>query len=389
MKVIVLGTGMIGNTVVAQLAKSHVIDEVIAVDASQERLDRCLAYVNHPKVAAMAAVLGDQQTMTEVLRDADIAIQCLPHFLSLQATKAAIAAGCHLVDLVHTDYLQKRALNEAAKEAGVLVLPGCGVAPGIVNILASRGIDLMDEAEEAVMICGGIPRHPLPPLWYQLVFSMEGLLDMYQKSSLAAENGEVVHIPPFSGFEELTFPEPIGECEAVITDASTVPYTLKHKVKRIYEKTVRYKGHWTKIATLAELGFLSDTPVEVDGVRVSPRSLSAAILRPKMVGATEEDVTVVRVYVNGVKDGHNKRLEWEMIDMYDSGRNITSMARTTGFPAVILAEWIAQGRLPERGILAVEEVVTGERFYRFLDDLAKEGIHISFKETENLASANL
>ncbi|MDF2681418.1 MAG: L-lysine dehydrogenase [Brevibacillus sp.] len=380
MKVFVLGTGMIGNAVVAQLAKSPVIDQVVAIDGSEERLEKCLAYANHPKVSGKTAVLSDEHALTEVLRDADIAIQCLPHFLSLQVTKAAIEAGCHLVDLVHTDYHEKLAFNDQAKEAGVLVLPGCGVAPGIVNVLAARGIDLLDEAEEAVMICGGIPRHPLPPLWYQLVFSLEGLLDLYTKSSLAVENGELVDVPPFSGYEELTFPDPVGECEAIITDASTTPFTLKDKVGRLYEKTVRYKGHWTKIATLAELGFFSNTPVEVDGVMVSPRDLSAALLRPKMKGASEEDITVIRVYANGVKDGQSKRVEWEMVDMYDNERNLTSMARTTGFPAVIMAEWIAQGRFSERGIWTLEEIIRGERFDAFLGDLANEGIHISYKE---------
>jgi lysine 6-dehydrogenase len=381
MRVIVLGTGMIGNVVVREIAQAFSVNEVVAVDALQANVDRCVSQADNSKVSGKVAALDSVERIAEVLKGADIAVGCLPHSLSLFAIQAAIAAGCHLIDMVGSKYEEKAVFNEQALEAGVLVVPGAGVAPGIANFLAARGIELLDEADEAVMLCGGIPRHPLPPLWYQVVFRLESLLGLCTKPALAAENGELVKLPPLSGREELSFPEPVGECEAVVTDAHSVAFTLKDKVKRIYEKTVRYKGHWEKMKVLAELGFLDETPVEIDGVSISPQKLAVVLLDRKMKGGSNEDITVLRVTVTGTKDGKQTKLEWEMVDMYDSERQITSMAKTTSFPAVILAEWMAEGKIAKRGVAAIEDVIIGQLFDPFMQELSNRGIHISFEKT--------
>lgn len=381
MRVAVLGTGMVGHAVVRQLAKSRVVGEVVAVDAEQSRVDRIVEAVGRSNVTGRTVNLGDEATVTGLLREFDVAVNCLPAALTLQTTRAAIGAKCHLVDLSNAAYTEKLELDETARASDVLVVPGCGVAPGIVGILAARGAELLDEADEAVMICGGLPRHPIPPLWYQVVFSVDSLFQLYRKQSLAAEDGQLVHIPPFSGLETIEFDAPVGECEAVITDAWSVPHTLKHKVKRIYEKTVRYKGHWSKLATLAELGFMSDSPVEVGGVQVNPYELTKRLLEPQMKGGSVEDITVARVIVTGMSGGRPSKVQWDMIDFFDPAREMTSMARTTGFPAVVMAEWIAGGQMGERGIRTPEQLITGERFDPFIAALHEEGIRITFAGT--------
>ncbi|CAI6034419.1 saccharopine dehydrogenase family protein [Cohnella sp. JJ-181] len=380
MRVVVLGTGMIGSVIVRELGQVASIDEVVAVDAVAASVARCVAAADSAKVSGMSAVLDDYDRMVELLRGADIAVSCLPHSLSLLAIRAAIAARCHLIDLVGSNYEEKAAFGEKALEAGVLVVPGAGVAPGIANFLAARGIELLDEADEAVMLCGGLPRHPLPPLWYQVVFRLESLLGLCTKPALAVENGELVKLPPLTRLERLRFPDPVGDCEAVVTDAHSTAYTLRSKVKRLYEKTVRYKGHWEKMSVLAELGFLDETPIDVDGALVSPQRVAIPLLERKMKGGSNEDMTVLRVTVTGTRGGRPTKLEWEMVDAYDSERQITSMAKTTGFPAILLTEWMAEGKLGKRGVAAIEDVIIGEHFEPFVQELGNRGIAISFRE---------
>src|SRR5699024_347010 len=157
--------GMVGTAIVHELlnSKNPNIDQIIAVDGSKANLERCLENNSNDNVSGKVASIGNHETLVTILSDADIAIACLPHALSLPTIKAAIEAKCHLIDLVGSKYPEKKKLHELAKTAGVLIVPGCGVAPGIVNFLAARGIELLDEADEAVMMCGGIPKHPLPP----------------------------------------------------------------------------------------------------------------------------------------------------------------------------------------------------------------------------------
>ena len=69
-----------------------------------------------------------------------------------------------------------------------------------------------------------------------------------------------------------------------------------------------------------------------------------------------------------------------MVDLYDNDRNITSMAKTTAFPAVIMAQWIASGKIQENGVLTPEELIIGERFDPFIHDLEEKGINISFRK---------
>lgn len=377
---VVLGTGMIGTTVVRELAKFPNIQRVTAVDGSQKNIDKCLQVADNPKVTGKLTNLQTKEDIYNVIKDADIAVACLPHSLSVTAVNAAIAAKCNLVDLVGSQFEEKMKLDHQAKEAGVIIVPGCGVAPGITNFLAARGIEMLDEADDAVMVCGGVPRHPLPPLWYQVVFRLESVMGLYTRPALAAENGKLVNLPPLSGLETMSFPEPIGECEAVVTDAHSAAYTLKDKVKHLYEKTVRYSGHWRKMAVLAELGFLDQEPIEVNGDLVSPAKLTEKILEPKLHGQSNEDITVLRVTTKGRKDGVSKTYTWEMIDFYDHDRNITSMAKTTAIPAMLVANWIANDRIKEKGIVPVEKIMIGERFDPFLSELNEYGIDIKFQE---------
>ena len=381
MRTVVLGTGMIGAMMARELAKAPAITSVLAVDASAESVNRCIAEAggNVPagKLKGLAADVGAPDALASLLADADLAVGALPHSLSMAATHAAISARCHLIDLVGSAFRDKAALDAQARSAGVLIVPGLGVAPGLANVLCARGVELLDETDRAEILCGGIPRHPLPPLWYQVVFRLESVFGLFTRPASAIVDGKYVTLPPLSGLEACRFPEPVGECEAVITDAHSVAYTLAGRIKTLYEKTVRYRGHWEKMRTLAELGYFADAPIDVDGRPVSPRRLSMALLGPQMKGASNEDVTVLRVTVTGTKDGRSVRHEWEMVDLYDRERSMPSMTKTTGFPVVIFARWLAEGSVPERGVLAPEQLLATHRFDAFLSELAACGVEVS------------
>ncbi len=380
MRVAVLGTGLIGSTVVRELTSSRFITEVVAVDGQQESLDRALSSIGSPGVKGRLVDLGRPEAVKSFLQDFDVAVAALPHSLSFMVNEAAVAAGCHLVDLVGSQYPEKlAALDAAARANDVLLVTGCGVAPGIVNVLAARGIELLDTADEATMYCGGLPRHPLPPLWYQVVFRLESVMGLYTRPALAAENGELVRLPPMTGLEDCSFPEPVGACEAATSDAHSTAYTLRHRVGRLVEKTVRHRGHFAKMGVLAELGFLSEEPVSVADQAVVPRQLAMALLEPQMKGGSQEDVTVLRVVVTGQKDGRPQRHEWTMVDLYDEARGYTSMAKTTAFPAVAVTSLLAQGQMPERGFMTPEELLVGARFEPFMSELKENGVNIGYE----------
>ncbi|MDJ0331366.1 saccharopine dehydrogenase C-terminal domain-containing protein [Planococcus sp. S3-L1] len=380
MHIFVLGTGMIGTTVVTELAKYAGVKTITAVDINQASIDKCLAIANDPQVIGKVAALATEADIAEVLKGADLAIGCLPHSLSLPAIKAAISSKCHLVDLVGSHFPEKLALHEQAQQAGVLIVPGCGVAPGITNFLAAQGIELLDEAQEAMLACGGIPRYPDPPLGYQVVYRLESLLGLYTKPATIIRNGKIVELAPLSDLVEMTFSEPVGLCETVITDAHSTAFMLQGKVENLVERTVRYPGHWDKMRVLSELGFLDETPVAVEDTVISPKLFAQKVLIPKMSGHSIEDITVLRVEVSGIKHGVSTKHTWEMIDLYDHERKITSMAKTTAIPALLISQWITTKKITETGVIPIEGLIVQERFHPFLTELSQLGIEIEYKE---------
>lgn len=377
MKIAVLGTGLIGQMIVKELGNRDFVKSVTAIDGNQAAVDRAVQQANSSKVSGKVADLSTVAGIEVVLNHVDIAVAALPDALSLHAVEAAARVGVHLVDLVGANYDQKLPFHELAVTNDALIIPGCGLAPGIVNVLAARGIDLLDEADSAIMYCGGLPQHPEPPLDYQLVFSLEGVMGLYTRPAMATQDGEIVEMPPMEGLEEIEFPEPIGRLEAAYSDAHSTAYTLRHKVKHLAEKTLRYDGHFAKMSVLKELGFLDAESVEVDGMKVVPQKLAMKLLAQHMRSGSSEDVTVLRVDVTGTKDGVGVLHRWELIDRYDPETGYTSMARTTGFPALLAVEWLAAGKLAERGLVSPEELFVGERFDAFVNELAAHDVIIS------------
>jgi len=99
-----------------------------------------------------------------VLDDCSIAINCMPYFLAYNATLAAIKSKTHMVDLGgnNTEVQKQLELDSLAREAGITVIPDCGVAPGMVSLLAAdgildAGIARVDDVEIRV---GGLPANP-------------------------------------------------------------------------------------------------------------------------------------------------------------------------------------------------------------------------------------
>src|SRR5204863_226402 len=178
---------------------------------------------------------------------------------------------------------QQRKLDAAARERGVSVIPDCGLAPGMVNILAAEGIRRVAEAESVKVYVGGLPQHPAPPLNYQIVYSLEGALDYYTTASWVLRDGRPTRVDALSELEQVTFPPPVGVLEAFHTGGgiSILPWTYEGKVRTMEYKTLRYPGHVAVMRPIRELGLLDLTPVKVKGKDVAPRDLAtAAVVEP-------------------------------------------------------------------------------------------------------------
>ena len=195
------------------------------------------------------------------------------------------------------------------------------------------------------------------------------------------KNSRATEVEALSGLETVVFPPPIGECECFYTDGlSTLVQTIKD-VKEMDEKTIRWPGHVAQIKTLRECGLLETNPVLIDGARIRPRRFVSKILSDKISLGKEKDLTLMRVDVTGRSKGKRVHHRYQMIDHYDSKRNLTSMARTTAFPCSAAAQMLGMGLVEKKGLVPPELAFRGTLRQEFMRELSNRGIKITSKRT--------
>ncbi len=379
MKTAIIGVGMMGSAIAWDLARSEDVDQVKVADVSQPRLDAVKKRLGD-RVSVHRVDVLDRAQLKRFLEDCDVAVSALPHGTVHSADVAAIQAGAKLVNIAFED--EQMALDTSAKRSGATLVPGCGLAPGLSSILVAEGARRLDEASEGHVFVGGLPQKPLPPLSYRLVFSVKGLVREYLTARVI-RGGKIASVNPFSDVERVRFPK-LGTLEAFFTDGlGSSLFTLTH-LKELDERTLRWPGHADKIKFLIDAGFFSDEKLTIAGAEVSPVEVSSAILQKILTKGGPEDLTIMKVEVVGTSRGRRASVTFDLLDYYDKTNGITSMGRTTGFTAAIVARMLGRGDLSGTGVLAPEIALDKRCVRRLISELASKGVKLrsSLKRTK-------
>lgn len=391
MKILVLGSGLMGPAAAFNAMSDPDVSRVTLCDMNRQQLDAAQAKLggmkNGEKLTTVALDLSDQMATSQLMADFDAIVAALPQAAIPFGIRAAVAAKKPLVDLSWPSEDVLPDLVKKVEDAGTLVIPGCGVEPGLTEIMARYLAEKLDRVDELHIMCGGIPEKPTPPLGYKIVFGGRRL-PLREGDARIAENGQLEPVPRYSGVETVFFPG-VGECEA--WHEGFMPWLLDLEALKGLrvgtQKTVRWPGYAAKVAVLKEMGLLSYEPVEVDGVQVAPKKLLDALLYPHVrLEEGERDITLFRVEVVGQKEGRPRRYKIEMVDRYDEELGFTSMARTTAFTGAIVARMIARGNLKATGFLTPEKVVTGSLFDKLVQECAAANVRfeITTEKTKSL-----
>lgn len=353
-KAVVLGCGKVGSVMACDLAASEGW-EVRVADPFEDALARV---EGRDGITTTREDCSDATVVTRLAEEADIVIGALPSSMGYASIEAVIRTGTPMCDIsfMTEDFLE---LDELAREHGTTVIADCGVAPGMSNMLSSWGVSKLDQADLVEILVGGIPRERFGPWEYKAGFSPYDVIEEYVRPSRVVENGEIVIKEALSEPEPIDFPG-VGTLEAFNTDGlRSLAETLD--VPNMREKTLRYPGHIDLARAMRETGLFSEEPIEVDGVQVRPRALLAKLLFPKWTYEPfEEDITVMRVTVEGELDGVATRFRWDLLDRLDPETGFTSMARTTGFTCTVVARLMLDGTIDRHGVFAPEHIATDE-----------------------------
>ena len=376
MKMLVLGAGLQGSACAYDLLQDPAVKEVRLADIRIADVEPFLAPYSGKRLIPTPLDVRDEDAVLALMKESDAVMSALPYYFNYDMAVAAVDAGVHFCDLGgNTEIVFKqKTLHDRAAAGGVSVVPDCGLAPGMVNILAEHGIRQFDQVDAVRIYVGGLPQNPEPPLNYQIVYSLEGVLDYYTTLSWVLRSGKRTRVKALSEREPVEFPAPLGTLEAFHTAGglSTMAFRYEGRIPTMEYKTLRYPGHAALMESIRELGLLDLDAVDVKGQKVVPRDSFIATVGPKLRKPNGKDLVALRVTVDGTKGGKAKRVGWELLDYFDAERGISAMERTTGYSLAITGLMQARKNVTP-GVLTPDEAIPAEQY---IAELGKRGVSI-------------
>lgn len=383
MRMLVLGAGLQGSACAYDLLQDKRVERVVVGDLRLDQIPTFLEKVrNDPRLDLRAIDARDPNALRAAMADVDAVMNALPYYFNLQISQLAVEAGIHCCDLggntaIVFDQLK---LDEQARAKNISIIPDCGLAPGMVNILADAGIKQLDVADSVRLYVGGLPQNPEPPLNYQIVYSLHGVLDYYTTPSWVLRDGQPTQVEALSEIEIVRFPDPVGALEAFHTAGglSTMASRYQGKIRRMEYKTLRYPGHADIMRAIRGLGLLDEAPVDVGGKSVAPRDVFISCAEPHLRKPHGKDLVALRVEVEGKKDGKVRTVTYDLLDYMDDQHGISAMERTTGYSLSITGLLQVDRKVSVMGVTTPDLAIAAEPY---ITELAKRGIRITRRES--------
>ena len=398
MKFLVLGGGAQGSAAAFDLLRQDEVEQVVVGDLSPDRVHSCLKPHVGGRLELRRLDAASDGEVRAAMQGMTGALCALPYHFNFEMARLAVEAGVHFADLGgNTEIVgRQRSLHASALEKGLSVVPDTGLAPGMVNVLAEDGIRRMDAVDSVRIWVGGLPRKPKPPLNYQIVYSLEGVLDYYATPAVVLKDGKVSTVEALSGLETVRFdgagdgggagqgqgadePGGVGELEAFFTGGgiSTMPYRYEGRVRIMEYKTLRYPGHARVMSAFRDLGLLSDRDVAFDGRPINPRKFFIRMATPALANPEGDDLVVARVRVAGKRKGAARAVVYDVLDFFEPETELTAMARTTGFSLAATALIQARRQVAAWGVGTPDETMPPATY---MEALRQRNIQVSRKE---------
>jgi len=392
MKILLLGVGMQGKAALMDLAASEAVGEIVAADADHAGVER---FIQRTSIGTRARAerldAADPTSLNRLMEwDPDVVVDLLPPAFVGAVARAAVDAGVHLVNSCFVRP-ELEALGAAAEARGVILLPECGLDPGIDLLLLGDAVRTLEEVRGIRTYGAGIPEPGADdnPLRYKVTWSLEGVLGAYRRSARQVRGGRITDIQGDRLFapdnvHDLEI-EGLGRLEAY-PNGDALPFAERlgldpKELDHLGAYTMRWPGHCELWRKLVDLRFLDDEPVEVDGAFVDRRRFLARVLEPHLaLGDDERDVVVLRVEVSGLRAGTEVTELRQLVAYRDLETGLTGMSRTVGAAASIGAQLLGSGAVAKTGLITP---LTDLPTDHFIEELAARDIRV---ERQTIAS---
>jgi saccharopine dehydrogenase-like NADP-dependent oxidoreductase len=330
-----------------------VVSDVIIADRDHQVAQAIAAYLNSSKLSVQPIDLNDHEALVELLKPADACVNATVYYTNLKVMEACLEAKTPYTDMggLFHGTLEQLKLSDRFAAAGISAVLGMGSAPGVPNIQARYAADRLDSIEY-IRIYDGVK--PPPPGSLKFTYAVPTIIDELTLSPMVFRNGEFIACDPLTEFEDYAFSPPLGQLPmhlSLHSEVATLPISFQDKgVQECFFK-INYWGMAKetveKVSVLAEFGFDSRDPVQVQGSQIAPRDFMIAMMGD-FVPSSLEFLTAppnrapdwakeIVTEVKGSKDGRTFT--------YRLGTLTLKGALPTGVVPARGAVWQAEGRV--------------------------------------------
>jgi saccharopine dehydrogenase-like NADP-dependent oxidoreductase len=366
-RILILGAaGSVGRVILRELLDMSSA-QLVAADLEAPSTDD-LNGAAAMRVTSIALDVGNSAALAVAVREAAIVVNATAMRYAMPITRTAIAERIHLVDLgTFHDTIDQLGLAEEAAAAGVCIVIGAGVAPGLTNLLARYGAERLDHVDR-------ISIHSF--LVNAMFESPANILDRFDArrlNGLTFRDGKLVRTEPLAEVEAVEFAPPEGrQLVHLMPHPETLTLPRSLGVANVEFKTGYPPAEDEILESFRATDLDSAEPFAFGGARIAPREFVAAVAGTRRRGSIST-ANLKRVTVEGTKYGQPVRLLYEMAVRAEGG---SATSRITGTMAAIAAlEVIA------RGVPGVHPAEGGLEPAAVLQVLAGRGYHVTETQT--------
>ena len=335
----VLGGGLVGRFVASVLnERGH---QVRVVDSEQ--------LSDLPTEIDVIQAFVELDSLPEMVDGFDVVINCLPGRIGHAIREPLLSIeGVSVADLAFTSE-DPRGLDELAKKNRSKLIYDVGIAPGLSNALLKAAECEMGRLNSAKIWVGGNPQHPDDDWSYMAPFSPSDVIEEYTRPARVRRNGVNVTEPALSERHSVDVPT-YGVMEAFLTDGvRSLLDTIDSD--ELLEYTVRWPGHIQRY---------------LDGDDSEEELISAW-----KFDSQRPEFTWLGIELQGVSNTQR----WDILDEGKDGWS--SMARTTGLVTVEVSEMLADGTIPEFGVMPPERIGEDKQILnRLISAMRTAGVQI-------------
>lgn len=335
--ILILGAGKIGSTIADMAAELHgatvTLADMLPPHASGDA-----------QIKPLQLDIQDDAALAAALQKHSLVINALPFFCAARVAQAAAQHDRHYFDLTE-DVAAMRTIQALAPQARSVLMPQCGLAPGLIGILGGHLAQQFDELYDLHLRVGALTRHATNALRYHFTWSVDGVINEYCKPCNTIANSQPVTVPPLENVETLILDGETFEAFNTSGGLGTLCETLQGRVRNLNYKTIRHPGHRDAMHLL------------LHGLRLIERR---DLLREVLEGAvphSRDDMVIIAAMASGMRAGrleqltHTTRIFGGLL----RGKQRTAIELTTAAGMLGAVELFATGQLPQKGFVRQEQ----------------------------------